>query len=200
LAAELGKNIAAIEGRNEMKITPTDIADLVVIEPRVFEDNRGFFFESYNKKTWSDLGLKYDFVQDNVSWSRKGVLRGLHLQRGAAGQAKLVSVLQGAVLDVAVDLRLGSPTFKKHVAIELSAENKKQFMIPRGFAHGFIVLSETAVFSYKCDNGYDPKAEVGILYNDPDLAINWGMPESTFILNDKDRKNSPLKDVLKDLT
>lgn len=183
-----------------MKITKTDIEGLLIIEPRVFEDSRGFFFESYNKQTWKQNGLDYDFVQDNVSWSRKGVLRGLHMQAGESAQAKLVSVLQGAVLDVAVDLRLGSPTFKKHIAVELSAENKKQFMIPRGFAHGFVVLSETAVFSYKCDNGYDPKAEVGILYNDPELGIDWGMPESAFILNDKDRKNLPLKDVLRDLT
>lgn len=182
-----------------MKITKTLIDGLVVIEPRAFEDSRGFFFESYNKKTWQAAGLNYDFVQDNVSWSKKGVLRGLHMQVGDAAQAKLVSVMQGTVLDVAVDLRKGSPTFKKHVAIELSFENKKQFLIPRGFAHGFVVLSESAVFSYKCDNGYDPKAECGILYNDPELAIDWGVAESGIIVGEKDRKNASLKDVLKNL-
>lgn len=182
-----------------MQITKTEIEGLVVIEPRTFEDSRGFFYESYNKKTWDEAGLRYQFVQDNVSWSHKGVLRGLHMQIGDSAQAKLVSVMQGKVLDVAVDLRQGSSTFKKHVTVEISFENKKQLMIPRGFAHGFVVLSETAVFSYKCDNRYDSKAERGILYNDPELAIDWGVPEAELIVSEKDRRNFSFEVFLREL-
>lgn len=182
-----------------MNILTTDIKDLLVVEPRIFEDARGYFFESYNKKEWERGGLDYTFLQDNVSWSRKGVLRGLHLQVGEFAQAKLVSVLHGRVLDVAVDLRVGSATFGKSASIELSAENRKQFLIPRGFAHGFVVLSDSAVFSYKCDNVYEPKAERGIIYNDPDLSIDWGLEESQLIVSPKDLKNVFMKDLINEL-
>ncbi|MBY0518497.1 MAG: dTDP-4-dehydrorhamnose 3,5-epimerase [Bacteriovoracaceae bacterium] len=178
-----------------MKFTPTPFKDLIVLEPKVFGDSRGYFFESYNQKTYADLGLNYQFVQDNESFSSYGTLRGLHFQRGEAAQAKLVRVLEGKVLDVVVDLRLHEPTFGKVFSIELSSENKKMMIIPRGFAHGFVVLSPTALFSYKCDNFYNPSAESGLLYNDPDLGINWLVPEKDLILSEKDKKNPLFKDI-----
>ena len=171
-----------------MKITETNFKDLYIIEPSVFGDNRGYFFESFNQKKFESLtNLKVDFVQDNQSQSGYGTLRGLHLQRGEHAQAKLVRVLSGAVLDVVVDLREDSLTFKKVFSIELSAENKKQLFVPRGFAHGFIVLSESAEFFYKVDNYYCKEAEFGIIYNDPSLNINWIVPESKILLSDKDK-------------
>ena len=178
-----------------MKIINTAIEGVYIIEPQVFEDNRGYFFESYNKQKMDEAGLKYDFIQDNQSMSKYGTIRGIHFQMGDFAQAKLVRVLEGTVLDVAVDLRKGSKTFGKHVAVELSAENKRQLMIPRGFGHGFSVLSETAVFTYKCDNVYNKASEGGIRFDDPDINIDWKVRPEDAILSDKD-KNAPfLKDV-----
>ena len=175
-----------------MKLTLTPIKDLAVIEPKVFEDQRGYFFEAYNKNTFHELGLDYDFVQDNQSYSTKGVLRGLHFQKQYP-QAKLVRVIEGEVFDVAVDLRKDSPTFGKWYGVTLSGENKKMFMIPRGFAHGFLVLSETAVFSYKCDDFYHPNDEGGIIYNDPDIGIEWPEVDCELVLSEKDKKHETLK-------
>ncbi len=175
-----------------MKLTLTPIKDLVVIEPKVFGDERGYFYEAYNKNTFHELELDYDFVQDNQSFSRKGVLRGLHFQKEFP-QAKLVRVIEGEVFDVAVDLRKGSPTFGKWYGVTLSGENKKMFMIPRGFAHGFLVLSETAVFSYKCDDFYHPNDEGGIIYNDPDIGIEWPKVDCELVLSEKDKKHETLK-------
>ena len=177
-----------------MKLTLTPIKDLVVIEPKVFEDQRGYFFEAYNKNTFHELGLDYDFVQDNQSYSTKGVLRGLHFQKQYP-QAKLVRVLQGEVFDVAVDLRKDSPTYGKWYGVTLSAENKKMFMIPRGFAHGFLVLSDTAVFSYKCDDFYHPNDEGGIMYNDPDIGVEWPKMDTEYILSEKDKKHPGFKEI-----
>jgi len=169
-----------------MKLTPTPIADLVVIEPKVFEDQRGYFMESY-QQDWFDTHIApTQFIQDNESQSTRGVLRGLHFQSGAFAQAKLVRVLQGEVLDVAVDLRPNSNTFGQHFKIVLSAANKKQIFIPRGFAHGFVVLSETAIFAYKVDNVYSKTNEGGILFNDSELDIDWGIPSTEIILSEKD--------------
>ena len=175
-----------------MKLTLTPIRDLVVIEPKVFGDERGYFYEAYNKNTFHELGLDYYFVQDNQSFSRKGVLRGLHFQKQYP-QAKLVRVIEGEVFDVAVDLRKDSPTFGKWYGVTLSGENKKMFMIPRGFAHGFLVLSETAVFSYKCDDFYHPNDEGGIIYNDPDIGIEWPEVDCELVLSEKDKKHETLK-------
>ena len=178
-----------------MKIINTAIEGVYIIEPQVFEDNRGYFFESYNKQKMDEAGLKYDFIQDNQSMSKYSTIRGIHFQKGDFAQAKLVRVLEGTVLDVAVDLRKGSKTFGKHVAVELSAENKRQLMIPRGFGHGFSVLSEKAVFTYKCDNVYNKASEGGIRFDDPDINIDWKVRPEDAILSDKD-KNAPfLKDV-----
>lgn len=178
-----------------MKIINTAIEGVYVIEPQVFEDNRGYFFESYNKQKMDEAGLKYNFVQDNQSMSQYGTIRGIHFQKGEFAQAKLVRVLEGTVLDVAVDLRKGSKTFGKYVAVELSAENKRQLMIPRGFGHGFSVLSETAVFTYKCDNVYNKESEGGIRFDDPDIHVDWKIKPEEAILSEKD-KNAPfLKDV-----
>ncbi len=170
-----------------MKIKETKLKGCFEIEPSIFEDGRGYFFESYNQKKFNEAANEnVNFVQDNQSFSRKGVLRGLHYQTGAFAQAKLVRVLEGTVLDVAVDLRQESPTFKQYVSVELSAENKKQLFIPRGFAHGFVVLSETAIFFYKCDNFYNKESEGGIIFNDPSLNIDWQLPEKELIVSDKD--------------
>lgn len=178
-----------------MKITKTEIEGVVVIEPQVFEDERGYFFESYNQAKMEEAGLKYNFIQDNQSKSCYGTVRGIHFQKGEFAQAKLVRVLEGTVLDVAVDLRRGSPTFGKYIAMELSAENKKQLLIPRGFGHGFSVLSKTAVFAYKCDNVYNKASEGGIRFNDPDIAVDWKIDPTEAILSEKD-KNAPfLKEV-----
>ena len=174
-----------------MHFIKTEIEGVYIVEPRVFEDERGYFFESYSKAKFEAVGLHYNFIQDNQSKSSYGTVRGLHFQKGEHAQAKLVRVLEGAVLDVAVDLRKGSPTYGKHVAVELSAENKRQLMIPRGFAHGFSVLSETAVFAYKCDNLYCKDSEGGIRYDDPQLAIDWKVEKGKELLSEKDR-NLPL--------
>ncbi|MDR0868432.1 MAG: dTDP-4-dehydrorhamnose 3,5-epimerase [Planctomycetota bacterium] len=177
-----------------MLFTQTAIAGVFILEPRVFPDNRGYFFESYNRAEWAKNGLHYDFVQDNQSRSAYGAIRGLHFQRGEHAQAKLARVIDGKVLDVAVDLRPASPTFGKHLAVELSAENHRQLLIPRGFAHGFSVLSAAAIFIYKCDNFYCQEAEGGLLYNDPALGIDWQIPPDRAILSDKDLRNPPLKE------
>ena len=180
-----------------MRVEQTPLKDCYIIYNTVFKDSRGYFFESFNQQKFAGLtGLDVHFVQDNQSASVKGVLRGLHFQKGDAAQAKLVRVLQGSVLDVAVDLRKDSPTYGQYFAVELSDTSNTQFFIPRGFAHGFLVLSDTAVFFYKCDNFYSKEAEGGIMYNDPQLSIDWGMPESELILSDKDLKNPLLKDII----
>ena len=174
------------------KFNKTDIEGVYIIESQVFGDNRGYFLETYNKKDFDNAGLKYDFVQDNQSKSRKGVLRGLHFQKNHP-QAKLVRVLEGEVFDVAVDLRKDSKTYGKWVGVILSAENKKQFMIPRGFAHGFVVLSDEATFAYKCDDFYHPEDEGGIMWNDPDVNVKWPY-EGEVILSEKDKKHPNLKE------
>ncbi len=167
----------------------TEIEDVVILEPKVFGDDRGYFMETYNKDDFEKLGLHYDFVQDNQSKSKKGVLRGLHFQK-THPQAKLVRVLEGEVYDVAVDLRKGSPTYGKWTGVLLSGENKKMFMIPRGFAHGFVVLSDTAVFTYKCDDIYHPEDEGGICWDDPSIGVKWPY-EGEPLLSDKDTKHPP---------
>lgn len=172
-----------------MKVIPTPIRDLYVLEPTVFEDNRGFFYESYNAQKLSEQGINYNFIQDNHSKSAYGVLRGLHYQKEPYAQTKLVRVIQGKVLDVAVDIRRGSPTFLQHFSIELSDENKKQLLIPVGFAHGFVVISETCEFLYKCDNYYNKASEGGIAYNDSSLNIDWKIPAKDIILSEKDKQN-----------
>jgi dTDP-4-dehydrorhamnose 3,5-epimerase len=170
-----------------VKVIDTKISDLFILEPKVFRDERGYFLESYNKKTLDNLlGKEYSFVQDNESKSSYGVIRGLHYQLAPFSQAKLVRVLQGKVYDVAVDLRKNSPTFLDWVGVELSAENKKQFLIPKGFAHGFSVLSETAILQYKCDEYYHPEAEAGIIYNDPSLNIDWKIKTENIKISPKD--------------
>lgn len=170
-----------------MKVTETRLKGCFVVEPAVFEDDRGYFFESFNSNKFNEsIGGNTNFVQDNQSHSYRGVIRAIHYQRGEYAQAKLVRVLRGRVLDVAVDLRQDSPTFGQHIAIELSAENKKQIFIPRGFGHGFSVLSETAEFFYKCDNYYNKSSEGGIIYNDPGLGIDWQLPIDEIKVSDKD--------------
>lgn len=171
-----------------MKITPTPLKDCWILEPTVFEDARGFFYEKYNEAQFSEAtGLNGHFVQDNISKSTYGVLRGLHLQKAEHAQAKLVSCLEGRVFDVAVDLRRDSPTFGQWYGVELSAENRRQLYIPRGFGHGFSVLSETAIFAYKCDNYYNRESEGGVLWNDPELNIDWHLPAADVILSEKDK-------------
>lgn len=169
-----------------MEIVETPIKDLIVVRPDVFADSRGYFTELYNENRYRAYGIDNNFVQDNLSRSSYGVVRGLHLQKGESAQAKLVKVIVGKVWDVAVDLRQGSSTYGKWFGVELSDENHLQFLIPRGFAHGFSVLSSTAIFSYKCDNLYDKQAEGGIIYNDPTLAIDWKVPVDKMIVSDKD--------------
>lgn len=170
-----------------MNFIATKLEGCYIIEPKIFADSRGYFLESFNKNTFTDgIGQAVEFVQDNQSFSTKGVLRGLHYQTGDQAQAKLVRVLSGEVLDVAVDIRPGSATFGQHVSVVLSGENQKQMFIPRGFAHGFLVLSDTATFFYKCDNFYHKDSEGGIIYNDPTLAIDWNLPQSQLIISDKD--------------
>lgn len=167
----------------------TGIEDLYVLQPKVFRDARGYFVESYNERTMASLGLNYKFVQDNESQSVHGTLRGLHFQLGEHAQAKLVRAIRGEVLDVAVDLRPRSKSYGKHYSVLLSEENKRMMIVPRGFAHGFVVLSETAVFAYKCDNFYAPGQEGGLHYADPDLAIDWKVPSEKLILSEKDKLN-----------
>lgn len=176
-----------------MTVKETKLKGCFIFEPKIFEDSRGYFFESFNKETFNKLiGENINFIQDNESYSSKGVLRGLHYQTGKYAQAKLVRVIKGKVLDIAVDIRKDSPTFGEHVSLELSEENKLQLFIPRGFAHGFIVLSDTAIFSYKCDNFYNKEAEGGIIYNDKDLNIDWLLSENDFIVSEKDMLLKPL--------
>ncbi|RZJ83251.1 MAG: dTDP-4-dehydrorhamnose 3,5-epimerase [Chryseobacterium sp.] len=179
-----------------MEIEQTGLKDCIIIKPRVFEDPRGYFFESFNKQTFEEkTGLSGDFVQDNQSYSSYGVIRGLHAQIGAFAQAKLVRVTKGEVLDVAVDVRPGSPTYGQHIAVRLSAENKLQLYIPRGFVHGFSVLSETAEFLYKCDNYFNKASETGVIYNDADLNIDWLIPADQASVSDKDLLLKPFADL-----
>ena len=182
-----------------MKIIETPIQDLLVIEPKVFRDERGYFFESYNNATAERIGVSYKFVQDNQSKSSKGTLRGLHFQNSTFSQAKLVSVSVGCVWDVAVDLRKSSPTFKKSFCIELNDQTFRQLLIPRGFAHGFLCLSETAIFTYKCDNFYSKENDGGIRFDDTDLEIEWPFPKNELIISQKDLNLPLLKDVEDDL-
>ena len=179
--------------RKKMNFIKTNIDGVIICEPRVFKDSRGYFFESYNEAEFKQNGIKNRFVQDNQSKSSYGVVRGLHWQLGEHAQAKLVRVLQGKVLDVAVDVRPNSPTFGKHVAVELSAQNGRQLFIPRDFLHGFSVLSNQAVFAYKCDNLYCKESEFGVAYNDPDVGVDWKVPEEHRILSEKDTKHPLLK-------
>ena len=178
-----------------MNVIQTEIQGVVIIEPRVFGDSRGYFFESFSEKNFKEQVADVDFVQDNQSKSCYGVVRGLHFQKPPHAQAKLVRVVKGRVLDVAVDLREGSPTYGRHFSVELSEENHRMLFIPRGFAHGFSVLSEEVVFQYKCDNYYHPESEGAIAWNDPDLGIDWGIPSDKVILSAKDAKNPLLKDM-----
>lgn len=178
-----------------MEIIKTNIEGAVIIEPKVFADNRGYFFESFSQKIFEEKVCKTHFVQDNESQSSYGVLRGLHFQKPPYAQSKLVRVIKGKVLDVAVDIRKGSPTFGQHVSAELSEDNKRQFFVPRGFAHGFVVLSEEVIFQYKCDNYYAPQHEGAVAWDDPDLGIDWQIPSGEIILSDKDKKHKRLKDA-----
>jgi dTDP-4-dehydrorhamnose 3,5-epimerase len=183
-----------------MQIEYTPIEGCFIIHDTFFGDNRGYFFESFNRNTFLEkTGVAIDFVQDNQSNSSRGVLRGLHYQNGEFAQAKLVRVLSGAVLDVAVDLRKDSKTFGQHVAVELTSESRTQFFVPRGFAHGFVVLSEQATFFYKVDNYYHKASEGGIAYNDPDLAIDWQLPTNDLLLSDKDLVLPYLRDCVNTL-
>ena len=177
-----------------MNVIKTDIEGVLILEPKVFYDARGYFFESYNERDFNALVGNVNFIQDNESRSQYGVLRGLHFQKGEQSQAKLVRVVRGTVYDVAVDLRKSSPTFGKYVGVELSEENHRQFFIPRGFAHGFAVMSEIAVFQYKCDNLYAPESEGAIMWNDPDLNIKWPVKADKIILSEKDKHHPLLKD------
>ena len=183
-----------------MKVLKTQLPGVLIIEPDVYGDDRGYFYESFNEKRFLDLaGIKVNFIQDNESKSKYGVVRGLHFQKGEFAQAKLVHVAKGRILDVAVDIRKDSPTFGQYVATELSDSNHRQLYIPRGYAHGFSVLSNEAVFQYKCDNYYTPQAEGGILWNDPDIGIDWQIPMSDVMLSEKDRKHPLLKDICESL-
>ena len=180
-----------------MNIVKTDIEGVLVVEPRVFGDERGYFFESFNERDFLEqTGIAVRFVQDNESCSRYGVVRGLHFQNPPCAQAKLVRVVEGRVLDIAVDIRHDSPTYGRHVAVELSGENKRQFYIPKGFAHGFAVLSESAVFQYKCDEYYHPEAEGAIAWDDPVLAIDWQIAPADVVLSEKDRHHPLFNDFV----
>lgn len=170
-----------------MPFIPTEIPDVVIFEPRIFEDHRGYFYESYSQKVFAEAGINNVFVQDNQAKSQKGVLRGLHYQLPPFGQAKLVRIIQGRVIDVVVDVRENSPTFGKSVAVELSGENKRQLFIPKGFAHGYVCLTDEVVFYYKCDEFYHPEAEGGIHYNDPSLDIDWQIKLEEVTISDKDK-------------
>lgn len=177
-----------------MEVIKTELEGVVIIEPKIFRDARGYFFESFSQKEFEEKVRKIAFVQDNESMSSYGVMRGLHFQLPPFTQSKLVRCVKGKVLDVAVDIRKGSPTFGKHVSVELSEDNHRQFFVPRGFAHGFVVLSETAVFQYKCDNFYAPQADGGISILDDSLGIDWKLPTDKVILSEKDTKHPLLKD------
>ena len=169
---------------------------MVIIEPRLFKDERGYFFESFNQKEFEDKVCKTKFIQDNESKSSYGVVRGLHFQKPPFAQSKLVRVVKGAVLDVAVDIRKGSPTFGQHVAVELTEDNHRQFFIPRGFAHGFSVLSKEVIFQYKCDNFYAPQSEGAIAWDDPDLGIDWQISVDDILLSEKDKSHPKLAEVI----
>ena len=178
-----------------MEVVETNIEGVIIIEPRIFKDDRGYFFESFSQREFEEKVCKTTFVQDNESKTGYGVLRGLHFQKPPFAQSKLVRVIKGAVLDVAVDIRKGSPTFGQYVSVELTGDNHRQFFIPRGFAHGFSVLSEEVIFQYKCDNFYSPQSEGAIAWNDPDLNIDWRIPVEEVILSEKDSKHPKLKDL-----
>ena len=178
-----------------MEVVETNIEGVIIIEPRIFKDDRGYFFESFSQREFEEKVCKTTFVQDNESKSGYGVLRGLHFQKPPFAQSKLVRVRTGAVLDVAVDIRKGSPTFGQYVSVELTGDNHRQLFIPRGFAHGFSVLSEEVIFQYKCDNFYSPQSEGAIAWNDPDLNIDWRIPVEEVILSEKDSKHPKLKDL-----
>jgi dTDP-4-dehydrorhamnose 3,5-epimerase len=175
-----------------MEIIATDFKDLLILQPKVLGDERGYFMESFSRRTLLQAGIELNFVQDNQSSSRRGVLRGLHYQLAPYAQTKLVRVLSGRILDVVLDIRKEEKTFGKYFSVELSAENKKQVLVPKGFAHGFITLSDQAEVFYKCDEYYHPEADRGILFSDPDIAIDWKMEENDFILSDKDKKHPVL--------
>ena len=181
-----------------MEIIETAIKGVFIIEPRIFKDARGYFFESFSERELEEKIGNIHFVQDNESYSSYGVVRGLHFQKPPYSQAKIVRVIKGAVLDVAVDLRKNSPTYGQHVAVELTGDNHRQLFIPRGFAHGFSVLSNEVLFQYKCDNYYAPQSEGGIRWNDPDLNINWQIPADKVILSEKDTKHPLLKEFVSD--
>ena len=178
-----------------MEVIKSKLDGVVIIEPKIFGDARGYFFESFSQREFEEKVRKINFVQDNESMSSYGVMRGLHFQRPPFTQSKLVRCVKGAVLDVAVDIRKGSPTYGQHVAVELTEDNHRQFFVPRGFAHGFAVLSEEAVFTYKVDNKYAPQAEASILYNDEALGIDWPLAESQMLLSAKDREGTAFKDA-----
>lgn len=181
-----------------MEIIKTDIECLIIIKPQIFKDSRGYFFESFSQREFNEKVTPIQFVQDNESCSSYGVMRGLHFQKPPYSQSKLVRCVKGSVLDVAVDIRKGSPTYGKHVAVELSAENHLQFFIPKGFAHGFAVLSEDAIFQYKCDEFYTPQSEGGIQLMDESLGINWPISADDAILSDKDKKYPKLSEITSD--
>ena len=184
-----------------MAVIKTAIESVLIIEPKLFGDERGYFFESYNEERFrAETGIETRFVQDNESRSKYGVLRGLHFQRPPYAQAKLVRVVKGRVLDVAVDIRTGSPTYGRYVAVELSEDNHRQLFIPKGFAHGYAVMSDEAIFQYKCDNLYHPECEGAIVWNDPTIAINWGIAEGDIILSEKDKHNPTLAEIGEEFT
>ena len=178
-----------------MEVIKTDIEGVVIIEPRIFKDERGYFYESFSQREFEEKVCRTTFVQDNQSKSSYGVLRGLHFQKPPYAQSKLVRCIKGTVLDVAVDIRKGSPTFGKYVAVELSEDNHRQFFIPRGFAHGFAVLSDEAVFQYKCDNFYNKESEGAVAWDDPELCIDWKVPADKVLLSEKDRQNKCIADA-----
>ena len=178
-----------------MEVIKTEIEGVIIIEPRVFGDARGYFFESFNAREFAEkTGMQVNFVQDNESMSHYGVLRGLHFQQPPFAQSKLVRVVKGRVLDIAVDIRVGSPTYGKYVSVELTEDNHRQFFMSKGFAHGFSVLSDEVIFQYKCDEFYAPQSEGAIAWNDPDLAIDWQIPADKVLLSDKDKKHPFLRD------
>ena len=179
-----------------MNIIETNIEGVIIIEPRLFEDERGYFFESFNQKEFQEKVCKTTFIQDNESKSSYGVIRGLHFQKPPFAQSKLVRVVKGSVLDVAVDIRKGSPTFGQHVAVELTEDNHRQFFIPRGFAHGFSVLSKEVIFQYKCDNFYAPQSEGAIAWDDPDLGIDWQISIDEILLSEKDKSQPKLAEII----
>lgn len=182
-----------------MNFIKTDIEDLIVIEPQIFGDDRGYFFESYSKAKFNEAGITNDFVQDNQSMSAYGIIRGLHFQKGEYAQAKLVRVIKGKVIDSVVDLRPNSKTFGKTFSIELSQENQKQLFVPRGFAHGFSVLEDNTIFTYKCDNLYNKESEGGLLYNDPALNIDWKIPTDKVLVSDKDKIHPTFEEYKKEM-